>query len=665
MPGEHLCGGGHTAARGLLDCARGRTSGLSTLLVQSATSITHICPPQIASTIFRAIILALLAAGLYWHLRVNVHPQLVYYADGITTASGRAVGIPVFVRGAEFRAGFFRRPGGPVEYCAAAIAQLCYYPCAGPAMLTACAVLLYGASVFLFRGIGFTNGWLWALAPWSALVWNYNRYVLPIDSALAIASNLLFGCAYLLLAGSSSRAVAALLLPSAILVSYLLTGPAAMLLAGTCVLWELFARRSYLVAGAGLATAIFLPALCGWWLQLVPTWNYREQKAICPWLPAANAPQLALYGVLLGMVLVRCCVAAAARWYPWTTEHAGRRLAGLSRAGCHAAAVCLMLTASVAIALGTLDRQLRWTLQLNYLARTEQWAELLERLEGYPAELYTASLSCDVCRALYETGRLGSDLFRYPQQPDALFQRGQKGAFVRGSGDVLFLLGCVNEAEHVAHEYLEVHGERPEILRLLARIHLSKGNATAARVFLNVLRNDLIHGDWADAYLQRLAANPADAEDPLVRAARANMPLHDRLAEQTTDEDVLAALLESNPANRMAAEYLVAHCLLTRQPDKLAQYFQRFQQLRSCTQPEALPPLWAEALVWSSYRPARGQPVGPAEMVHPRIVQQVHEAAQLARQYSHDREALDAELAQRFPYSFSRYLLTGRSGAQQ
>ena len=658
MPGEQVRGV-EPAARGRGDCAPQSPQTLRAPLAFTAKIA------RFGFSLARPMLLLSLAAGLYWHLSASVRPELVYHADGPAASGPAAVGIPVFLRGGDFRAAFFRRPGGPMEYCAAALAQFCYYPWAGSAILTACAVLLYANTALLLRVVGLSGGWLWALVPALLLLWNYNRYVLGIDVSLAIALNLLLGSAYLILAKTSSSAIAAPLLPALIVLAYLLTGPSAMLMAGVCVLWELLVRRNYLIAATGLATAIALPAICAWWLQLVPTWDYRQQKAICPWLAAPDAGQLAIYVALMTMVLLRCSAVAVARWRPSVMQHVSSAVDRLVGWLCKAVALCAVLAASVAIALGTLDRQLRWTLQLNYLARTEQWTELLDRLEGYPADLYTASLLCDVCRALYETGRLGSDLFRCPQQPAALFQRSQEGAFVRGSGEVLFLLGCVNEAEHVAHESLEVHGERPDILRLLARVHLAKGNPAAARVFLNVLRNDLIHGDWAAWYLQQLEDNPADAGDSLVQAARANMPQADRLAEQATDEDVLLGLLEHNPANRMAVEYLLAYYLLTRQPAKLAQHFERFKSLRSAEEPHRFPPLLAEALAWSTVGPLRSRPQLPMDAVDPQAFRQVTEAMQLARHYGSNQEALDAELAQRFPYSFSRYLITGRSGAGQ
>ena len=52
----------------------------------------------------------------------------------------------------------------------------------------------------------------------------------------------------------------------------------------------------------------------------------------------------------------------------------------------------------------------------------------------------------------------------------------------------MFELGQVNEAEHMAQESLEFDGDRPDVLRVLAKINIIKGRPQAAAVFLNALR---------------------------------------------------------------------------------------------------------------------------------------------------------------------------------
>ena len=58
-------------------------------------------------------------------------------------------------------------------------------------------------------------------------------------------------------------------------------------------------------------------------------------------------------------------------------------------------------------------------------------------------------------------------------------------------------LGLVNEAEHQAHEALEVLGPLPVVLRRLAEINCLKGRPEVARVFLNALARDVIWRPYA------------------------------------------------------------------------------------------------------------------------------------------------------------------------
>ena len=66
--------------------------------------------------------------------------------------------------------------------------------------------------------------------------------------------------------------------------------------------------------------------------------------------------------------------------------------------------------------------------------------------------------------------------------------------------DLLLELGRVNDAEHVAMEMLEM---RPTgaALKRLALAKMIKGQPANARVVLNMLRDDLVWGRWAERIL--------------------------------------------------------------------------------------------------------------------------------------------------------------------
>jgi hypothetical protein len=136
-------------------------------------------------------------------------------------------------------------------------------------------------------------------------------------------------------------------------------------------------------------------------------------------------------------------------------------------------------------------------------------------------------------------------------------------------------MGLVNDAEHYAHEALEVEGNRPDLLRQLAQINVLKGRPQAARVFLNVLCQIPFEGDWARSCLQRLDRDPALGDDPQLARIRPLMLTNDLGHEGMMTGPLLQHLLRANRHNRMAFEYLTVHYLLNLKLDQLAEQLPR------------------------------------------------------------------------------------------
>lgn len=328
---------------------------------------------------------------------------------------------------------------------------------------------------------------------------------------------------------------------------------------------------------------------------------------------------------------------------------------------------CAILALSVAgasVAWFTLDRDARTVLRANYLARMGMWPEFLEEVDRYPVREYPASVMADVNRAPFETGRLGSRMFSYPQNPHVLFQLGSTAASLKGGCEVLFKLGRINEAEHAALEALEMNGERPETLRLLADVYIVKRRPEVARVFLGVLSRDLIHGPWAEDRLRHLDDDPLLSSDPQIRDLRSVMPLTDMVTE--SKEWLLLVLLARNRKNRMAFEYLMAHYLLTRQPDKVALHIDRLDDFGPhAFEYPAVPEHYAEAILLYSHnvnRPLDEPPNLRGRTIRDETLERVRQVIQVGYDCRNDKEAMGEILAARFPNSGCRYLLTGKSG---
>jgi hypothetical protein len=144
-----------------------------------------------------------------------------------------------------------------------------------------------------------------------------------------------------------------------------------------------------------------------------------------------------------------------------------------------------------------------------------------------------------------------------------------------------------------------------------------KNQPIDAQVVLNILRNDLVWGRWAERYLQRLADDPNLADDEEIRQSRALMIVKDDLGvissvgpQMTYNVDigaVLFDLLKRNPENRMAFEYLMAIRLCSCNVAAVVQLFPFLDGLSY----QATPPLYEEAaMVYLLRHPEEATNVG-------------------------------------------------------
>ena len=218
-----------------------------------------------------------------------------------------------------------------------------------------------------------------------------------------------------------------------------------------------------------------------------------------------------------------------------------------------------------------LDGRGKAVAQMDYYASRKEYNQVLA-VAGRLKALDPAS-EVRLHLALYHTGRLGQDLFSFTNQTvwnlTPAPSTGSEACLPQS--ETLLELGQVNLAEHFAHEALECEGARPDILRLLARINILKGRPQAARVFLKVLGQVPFQGTWADKCLHELETNPLLPNHQELAQIRSRMVSSDLAHDALPTDSVLLQLLHANPRNQMAFEYLMAHYLLTRQPDKLVQ----------------------------------------------------------------------------------------------
>lgn len=638
-------------------------------------------------------LLAVLACGFfvayYFFLREYLDPRLLYHGNGVRLPSGELIYFPIFQQGSAFLGEFLGRPGGLSEYLGARFSQYYYDPYAGPLVLTVVALLVYLAGDWLIRLGGGAGIRGLRFVPPLLLLIAYNQYTFQLEDGIALIVALTGEVVYVFVSNRVDKSlVRGAVFTALALGVYYAAGGMFLLFAVYCALFELLVRQRYALSGLYLLAAAGLPLLGKYLFDVSFAAAYFRPGGIYPF-EKIQAGVYDLDGVssgegwsagyrisgptermtLLCLYFFFVCIPIVLVFREWAARM-GTAASGSGQAGRVAAwlkplgAILALSAIGISVAWLTLDRTARIALRTNYLARMERWGEFLEQIDRYPTREYPESVMTDVDRALFETGRLGSEMFSYPQHPDVLFELGKTAAARKGGCEVLLELGRVNEAEHAALEALEMYGERPEILRLLADVYVLKRRPEVARVFLNVLSRDLIHGPWAEDRLRSLDDDPLLSADPKIRHLRSIMPLTDMVTE--SKELMLLSLLARNRTNRMAFEYLMAYYLLTRQPDKVALHIDRLDDFGPHdTECPAVPQHYAEAVLLYAHnvnRPLEQPPNLKDRTVRGETLRRVQQILQIAFDYQNDEAAMREVLATRFPNSSCRYLLTGKSG---
>jgi tetratricopeptide (TPR) repeat protein len=207
----------------------------------------------------------------------------------------------------------------------------------------------------------------------------------------------------------------------------------------------------------------------------------------------------------------------------------------------------------------TFDRRQKLLAEMDYDANCGRYEAVLAAARQVKVLDHPAKVR--LLLALYHTGRLAEDLFSFHDMVEQAPLEGF-GKDCRAQSQPLFELGLVNDAEHMAHEALELEGNRPDLLRLLARINLLKDRPEAAQVFLNVLSLIPFQGERANEAWPTMDPEMPTAERAFLAQMRARVLTNDVLHDGLPMGRLLDVVLASNPTNQMAFEYLMAYDML-------------------------------------------------------------------------------------------------------
>jgi hypothetical protein len=614
---------------------------------------------------------AVIFLGLFAYLWKGIEPHLLYYGFGVFTA------YPVVVWEDTFLRTTFGTPGGPARALAALLAQsYCQSWLGALTVAVILGVLFVGVQRLLrSRQAGRFRDLAWVPLLLALMIYS-DYYEDPLPVLLTVGLSVWAVILYDARGARTARGRAGWFL-AFLGALYYLAGGAALIFAAIVSLTEALRHRKVRLTLTQTVLAVGGLFVVGWFVfGLEPLAVYA---AGTPWDPAkplkffpvANWLALALHGFIPGLILVALGGEALLELDARKTTRRGGRREGRPpvhqarwwQADTRARVVLRMFAVAgvTALCLAVSRTQAHDERALHCYAQQRNWDRVLalaHRMWG--KHQFTRSGVFDINRALAHTGRLGSELFAYPQDDlKTLYMRfdDMSGRLTRAKSLELYLdLGCLNAAQENAYELLAHEGPSPPVLEALVRIHLAKGQYESARVFLTALRRYAGSRRYVRRW-QPIVADPARAQtDPLLESWRRGRPTRDDTSLGISPV-ALRNLLEDKPDHRLAFEYLMACMLLRNERTELINRLPLLKPL-SYTQ---LPRHYAEVLLVHSLKTGR-----PADTygwtIDPEVQRQFQKIRRIVTQSRGNDQMLFETLAPQYGDTYMFYSMFNLCG---
>jgi len=243
----------------------------------------------------------------------------------------------------------------------------------------------------------------------------------------------------------------------------------------------------------------------------------------------------------------------------------------------------------------TYDKTVRNKILVSFYGANGDWVNVIKTAESL--KIYDPFINFEYNKALANTGKLTDNLFNYTQLA------GSAGLFMDEAvtSDVPFIcsdqyydLGFMHESEHWAFEAQTIFPNSPRIMKRLVQINLVNGKNKLAEKFLGRLNENMLYHDWVAQHQKFINDTSLVNLDTEFAWKRKCEPVDSFTAINYNMK--LKKLLEANPENKMALDYLLCSILLD---GDLRTFKDLISENKITTKP--LPRLLDEALILYYY----------------------------------------------------------------
>jgi hypothetical protein len=115
-----------------------------------------------------------------------------------------------------------------------------------------------------------------------------------------------------------------------------------------------------------------------------------------------------------------------------------------------------------------------------------------------------------------------------------------------------------------------VYGRRPQNMKMLVKSGLLTGNYRLAEKYTRILDNTIFYRSWAERYQKMAVDTSLIRSDPELGKKLSTLPGADFFIHLESPENNLPMLVDENPENRKAFEYMMSWLMLSKEVEILA-----------------------------------------------------------------------------------------------
>lgn len=224
------------------------------------------------------------------------------------------------------------------------------------------------------------------------------------------------------------------------------------------------------------------------------------------------------------------------------------------------------------------DRDSYQVKKMDYYCRTEQWDKIIAESKKKEIKNYLHLNYLNL--ALAEKGFLSGSMFGYNQKgPLSLEVSSQKKNVLSAlMSDISFAVGDIAAAQRYAFEGYETCSGNGSgrLLKRLIQTNLIYGEYAVAEKYIQILEHTLFYRKWAISQRKFLCNDSACMNDALIATKRKCLPPSGSRAISGGFPQTLKTLVEINKENKIARDYLLAFCLLTKDLKEFKNIFERY-----------------------------------------------------------------------------------------